>query len=265
MNTLANELSTTAGISERSATPDMPTARWRWSIVVLFAIAMAWVESAVVYYLRTMINRLEPYQPNPLPIVGGIGTAEVVREAATLVMLLTVGILAGRTWRARWGYAALAFGIWDIFYYVFLKVLTNWPRTLLDWDILFLIPLPWWGPVWAPAAIAALMVVWGTLVTHFEDHPGLRLVGWRSTGLCFLGMLLALAIFMVDSFRIVDQGEHALRNMLPSHFHWPWFLVALVLMSMPIIKISCELNLVRGSLWTAMPAIKRYVNTSLNR
>jgi hypothetical protein len=243
----------------------MPTARWRWSIVVLFAIAMAWVESAVVYYLRTMINRLEPYQPNPLPIVGGIGTAEVVREAATLVMLLTVGILAGRTWRARWGYAALAFGIWDIFYYVFLKVLTNWPRTLLDWDILFLIPLPWWGPVWAPAAIAALMVVWGTLVTHFEDHPGLRLVGWRSTGLCFLGMLLALAIFMVDSFRIVDQGEHALRNMLPSHFHWPWFLVALVLMSMPIIKISCELNLVRGSLWTAMPAIKRYVNTSHNR
>ena len=265
MSTLANELTNAAGISEGSTTPHMPTARWRWSIVVLFAVAMAWVESAVVYYLRTMINRLEPYQPNPLPIVGGIGTAEVVREAATLVMLLMVGILAGRTWRARWGYAALAFGIWDIFYYVFLKVLTNWPRTLLDWDILFLIPLPWWGPVWAPAAIAALMVVWGTLVTHFEDQPGIRVAGWKSTGLCFLGMLLALTIFMVDAFRVADQGEHALRNMRPSNFHWPWFLVALVLMSAPIIKISCQLNFIRGSFWIAIPAMKRYVNTSNNR
>jgi hypothetical protein len=265
MSTLAKELSTVARISEQSATPVMPSARWRWSIVVLFAIAMAWVESAVVYYLRTMINRLEPYQANPLPIVGGIGTAEVVREAATLVMLLMVGILAGRTWRARWGYAALAFGIWDIFYYVFLKVLTTWPRTLMDWDILFLIPLPWWGPVWAPVAIAALMVVWGTLVTHFEDHPDLKVVGWRSTSLCLLGMLLALAIFMVDAYRVAGQGEHALRNMLPSHFHWPWFLLALVFMSTPIIKIACHLRLVGGSFWTAMPAMKRYVNPGHNR
>jgi len=265
MSTPVNEISTTTGISERSVIPGVPSARWRWTIVVLFAIAMAWVESAVVYYLRTMINRLEPYQPYPLPIVGGIGTAEVVREAATLVMLLMVGILAGRTWRARWGYAALAFGIWDIFYYVFLKVLTSWPRTLQDWDILFLIPLPWWGPVWAPAAIAALMIVWGTLVTHFEDHPGLRLVGWRSTVLCVLGMLLALAIFMVDAFRVANQGEHALRNMLPSYFHWPWFLVALVFMSAPIVKISCQLNLVRGSFLTAVPAMKRYVNITHSR
>jgi hypothetical protein len=260
MNTPANEFSTATSISYRDASPSLSAARWRWSIVVLFAIAMAWVESAVVYYLRTMINRLEPYQPYPLPIVGGIGTAEVVREAATLMMLLMVGILAGRTWRARWGYAALAFGFWDIFYYVFLKVLTSWPRTLLDWDILFLIPLPWWGPVWAPAAISALMVVWGTLATHFEDQPGIRLVGWRSMGACLAGMLLALALFMVDAFRVADQGEHALRHMLPSRFHWPWFLLALVLMSAPIIKISCQLTQVTGFIWAAIPAMKRYGN-----
>jgi hypothetical protein len=196
--------------------------------------------------------------------VGGVGTAEVVREAATLVMILMVGILAGRTWRARWGYAALAFGIWDIFYYVFLKVLTSWPRTLLDWDILFLIPLPWWGPVWAPAAIAALMVVWGTLVTHFEDQPAIRVVGWKSMGACFLGMLLAPTLFMVDAYRVAGQGEHALRNMLPSHFHWHWFLLALVLMSAPIMKISCHLSLVRGSFWTVMATMKRYVNPTHN-
>ncbi len=224
---------------------------WRWSVVVMFAIAMAWVEAAVVYYLRTMIDRIEPYQPNPLPIVGGIGAAEVVREAATLVMLFTVGVLAGRTWRARWGYAALAFGIWDIFYYVFLRVLTDWPRTLLDWDILFLIPLPWWGPVWAPAAIALLMVLWGTLVTHFDDLPEIVSMSWASLSLSLVGMLLALALFMVDAYGVAGQGEHALRQLLPTHFNWPLFSVALLLMSAPILEICRRLHLTRLAGWAA--------------
>ena len=42
-------------------------------------------------------------------------------------MLLTVGMLAGRTWQTRLGYSAIAFGVWDIFYYVFLKVIYDWP------------------------------------------------------------------------------------------------------------------------------------------
>src|SRR6266481_641278 len=80
----------------------------RWLTVVIYAIAMAWVESAVVFYLRTMVDRIDPYQPNPLPVIGRFGTAEVVREAATLVMLLTVwGTLASsremqRLARANW-------------------------------------------------------------------------------------------------------------------------------------------------------------------
>ncbi len=119
-------------------------------VVAAYAIAMAWVESAVVYYLRLMLNRIEPYQANPLPIFGGLGPAELMRELATMVMLATVGILAGNTGRSRFGYSLIAFGVWDIFYYVFLKVLTDWPHSIFDWDILFLIPLPWWGPLLAP-------------------------------------------------------------------------------------------------------------------
>src|SRR5215470_2416789 len=136
----------------------------RWLRVVIFATAMAWVESAAVYYLRSLINRIEPYQPNPLPVAGSYCFAEMVRELATMVMLLTVGMLAGRNWKSRLGYSAIAFGVWDIFYYVFLKVMCGWPRTLLDWDVLFLLPLPWWGPVLAPVSIALLMILWGTVV-----------------------------------------------------------------------------------------------------
>ena len=125
--------------------PDLPpSVRRRLLVVTGFAVAMAWVEAAVVFYLRRLVDRIEPYQANPLPIAGDIGGAELVREAATLVMLLTVGWLAGRTGRSRFGYFVAAFGVWDIFYYVFLIPMTGWPRSLLDWDILFLIPLPWY-------------------------------------------------------------------------------------------------------------------------
>jgi len=201
---------------------------------VVFAIAMAWVESAVVYYLRTMIGRLDPYQPNPLPIVGGLGTVEFIREGATLIMLLAVGLLAGRGWRGRLGYSALAFGVWDIFYYVFLKMICGWPRSVFDWDILFLIPLPWWGPVLAPVCIALLMIVWGTLVTQF-DRPAVAAAGLVEVWvLNSIGVTLALYTFMADSLRVAGQGLDALRNLLPERFSWILFCLALLMMSAPI-------------------------------
>ena len=133
----------------------------RLGIVLIFSIAMAWVESSVVVYLRTPIDRVIPYQIDPLPISVGLGWIGIVREAATLVMLLTVGWLAGRTWRSRLSYTLIAFGAWDIFYYIFLVPMCGWPTSLLDWDVLFLIPLPWWGPVLAPVFISILMIIGG--------------------------------------------------------------------------------------------------------
>src|SRR5262245_47638945 len=222
----AHALPATLSDSAPDYAPRQPDAspKWgRWGLVAIFAIAMAWVESAVVFYLRTMLDRIEPYQPNPLPNFGGLAKAELVREAATLVMLFTVGWLAGTTRRQRLGYAFLAFGVWDIFYYVFLKVLAPWPNSLLDWDILFLIPLPWWGPVLAPVSIAGLMIVWGTLVTQFErdTHPsGSNPKAWL---LSLVGAVLALYVFMEDSIRVSSEGEQALRDLLPTRFDWPLF------------------------------------------
>ena len=213
----------------------------RWLTVVMYAAAMAWVESAVVYYLRTHLDRIEPYQLNPLPLIGGLGPVELVRELATLIMLFTVGALAGRTWRARVGYMLVAFGAWDILYYVFLKVMCGWPRTLLDWDILFLIPLPWWGPVLAPMLIALLMVFWGTLASQFERPRPPSLSNWGVWVLNFMGVALALYVFMADAIRVAGDGVEALRNLLPVYFNWPLFLVALALISAPVVKLATEL------------------------
>ena len=204
--------------------------RRRWTIVTAFAIAMAWVEAASVFYIRTLVNRVEPYQPDPLPIHGALGSVELWREAATLVMIATVGLLAGRTWRGRAGYAAIAFGVWDLFYYVFLRLISGWPRTLLDWDILFLLPLPWWGPVLAPASIAAVMIVWGTLATQSADGSTDPRWAWALGG---IGIGLALAIFMVDAWRMLPNGREAVQQVLPATFNWPLFWVALVLMASP--------------------------------
>ena len=202
-------------------------------MVVIYALAMAWVEAAVVYYLRTMVDRIEPHQPNPLPIVGKLGGAELAREAATLVMLLTVGVLAGRNWRERWGFAAIAFGFWDIFYYVFLKTLCGWPHSLLDWDILFLLPLPWWGPVLAPVLISLLMIGWGTLVSLDEPSATWWPDEKRAWQVSALGVVLALYLFMADALGAAGHGAEAVRNTLPGTFHWPWFCLALALMSAP--------------------------------
>lgn len=209
---------------------------YRYFTVIVFAIAMAWVESAVVFYLRTHIDRIEPYQPNPLPIIGGLGPVELAREFATLVMLFTVGVLAGKTWRARVGFMLIAFGVWDIFYYVFLKVMCGWPNSLLDWDILFLLPLPWWGPVLAPVLIAALMILWGTNAVFFERNPTAKWSNSREWICCFIGGTLALLIFMADAIRVANQGVPVIREVLPTHFNWPLFLVALGLMSVPVIS-----------------------------
>ncbi len=207
--------------------------RTRWAIVMAFAIAMAWVEAASVVYIRALVDRIEPYQADPLPLEtmsGALGTVELWREAATLVMIATLGVLAGRTWRVRAGYAALAFGAWDIFYYVFLRLISGWPRTLLDWDILFLLPLPWWGPVLAPVSIALVMILWGTLATQSGDGATGARWAWA---LACVGIVLALAVFTIDTWRALLDGRDAVLQVLPATFNWRLFWVALLLMASP--------------------------------
>lgn len=209
-----------------------------WSLVAVYAIAMAWVESAVVVYLRTMVNRIDPYQSPTLDVPAWLLRTEVVREAATLVMLCAVGWLAGRSRRGRLGYFLVAFGIWDCFYYVFLFVLTGWPRSVFDWDVLFLLPLPWWGPVIAPISIAALMVVGGTLVIRRDERQTGTWPGPWAWGLCSAGVLLALYVFMETALTGLLDGKDFSSLPLPTVFNWPLFLVALLLMAAPILWLG---------------------------
>jgi hypothetical protein len=131
--------------------------------------------------------------------------------------------------------------VWDIFYYVFLKAMCGWPRSVFDWDILFLIPLPWWGPVIAPVSIALLMILWGTMVSTWNVQPANGQSEWKAWALNFAGVALALYVFMSDTLRVAGQGVAVLRDVLPQVFNWPLFGVALLLMSAPIVQVLWRL------------------------
>jgi hypothetical protein len=189
--------------------------RLRW--LTIYAVAMAYVESAVVVYLRAI------YYPHgfdfPLTVMPpGMVAIEIGREAATLIMLLGVAALAGAD-RWEWFLAfCLSFGVWDIFYYAWLWMFVRWPPSLFTWDLLFLIPVPWIGPVLAPALVSGALVVGSLLMLRLKAR-GVRL-GFSAPvwTLAVTGGLLVLGSFMLDFASVLQQ-------MAPPPFHWGVFAI----------------------------------------
>ena len=128
--------------------------------VTMFAAAFGWVEAAVVVYLRELVYP-EGFDFPLRLLPPDLAIVELIREAATLVMLAAVGVAAACTAWGRFGLFALGFGVWDLVYYLGLYAALGWPSSLAAWDVLFLIPGIWTGPVWTVALIALLLVVFG--------------------------------------------------------------------------------------------------------
>ncbi len=131
----------------------------------LFAVSFAYVEATVVVYLREIIypeGFSFPLKDIPINLIA----VELFRELATMLMLGAVAWICARQPWERFGFFVIVFGIWDIFYYVWLKATIDWPSSLTDWDILFLIPVPWIGPVIAPVLVSGLMILVGVLITR---------------------------------------------------------------------------------------------------
>ena len=131
-------------------------------ILTIFGIAMGWWEGVVVVYIRKILQMTVPdltkivMEQVPRDLV----RIEVTREVTTIVMLVTVALMLEKNWWRRFATFLWAFAVWDIFYYVTLKILINWPPSLSTVDCLFLIPCPWIAPVWVPlAAMAGFLAI----------------------------------------------------------------------------------------------------------
>jgi hypothetical protein len=197
----------------------------------LFGISFGYVEAAVVVYLRAIYDpiraRLHPERnphdlfplitPRQLADTGPENSRrlaiEIGREAATMLMLGAVALAVGLNLHQWIAAFAIAFGVWDISFYAFLKLMIHWPESLGTWDILFLIPLPWVGPVWAPMLVALSMIVCGLISLRAGGIRG-RLPHWAG----ILAGALVIIIAFVWDFRNTTAGG------IPNPFNWPLFL-----------------------------------------
>ncbi len=172
--------------------------------LTIFGIAMGFLETAVVIYLRRI------YYPDgfKFPLVeieNGILSVEILREVATIIMLFAIGFLAGKTKLQRFAFFIYSFAIWDIFYYVFLKMFLDWPESLLTPDILFLIPVPWIGPVIAPIILSLSMIILSWSIIRYDEcnKPGtLKGKDWK---ILIAGSLIVIISFMLNFVKSVEE------------------------------------------------------------
>ncbi len=184
--------------------------------VIVWAAAFAFVEAAVVVYLWRIFypeGFAFPFQPRP---GDSIIAVEIAREAATLIMLAALGWLSDLRGWVRFALVMVAFGVWDIFYYVWLRTVLGWPPSLFTLDVLFLIPTVWVGPVWAPVTVSIALIGCGAAIALRVGGGGrfdLTRRGWIAV---VLGGLIIIASF-------IWNGPAAARGEMPGPFPWWMF------------------------------------------
>ncbi len=205
--------------------------------VAIYAVAMANVEAAVVVYLRDIYGIEDIVRDMPTR-ADRLTAIEIGREGATVAMLLAVGWLAGRRLPDRLGCFVFAFGLWDISYYAWLAVFEGWPQSPLDWDILFLIPVPWWGPVLAPALIAAVMCIGGAAAVVQVDRGVVWRLNRTNITIAALGIAVVLYTFTADALGALPDGAAAVNRVRPSDFQWPLFALGFVVLSWAGLRVT---------------------------
>ncbi len=232
---------------------------WTVAGLVLFSVAFGYVEAAVVAYLRSIYlplrthfypglsaTELFPLLPiDQLRALGPEHTArlniELGREFATLLMLSGAAVAAARKRREWIGAFVLCFGLWDIAFYSFLKLLLGWPPSLLTWDILFLLPVPWVGPVVAPVLVSISMVASGVLWLWHEYRGTPFRMSRARWGLIIFGGLMVFGAFIFDFPNITRGGT-------PRAFRWDIFVLGEVIALLALFTATKTPAVVRESL-----------------
>lgn len=222
----------------------------------LFAFAMGFLEAIVVVYIR------ELYYPNgfsfPLQTMpAGMLSVELVREICSMVILLTIALIAGKNKLQKFAWFIYCFAVWDIFYYVGLKLFLNWPPSLMTWDILFLIPVAWVGPVLAPLICSLTMILLAACIVLIQEKGHDVRIKRSEWGLIIGGAVIIFIAFIWDHSRIIIKegflGEYfnllnnprfnqVMAQYKPEFFIWPLFIlgeiVILSVISLMIIRIT---------------------------
>lgn len=210
--------------------PDKPvdtlgTTFKRFCIAVIFSIAFGYIEAAVVVYLREIFYPGGFNFPLSISLIDEISRrlllTEIGREAATLVLIVTGAWLFGRNLRQKVAYFLTIFAVWDIFYYIWLKVFLDWPASIMDWDILFLIPMPWAGPVLAPVLVSVVMLIFAVVILYRDCSARPVKVTLYDWLVFFIAAVIIIASFCIP-------GPHTAQEDYASYFYWSLFAVGLL-------------------------------------
>ena len=219
---------------------------------------MGLLESAVVIYMREILYPegfgfpLSPVQPDMM-------LTELLREGATIIMLLGIGFLAGRNASERFAWFLYSFAIWDIFYYIFLWLLIGWPESLMTYDVLFLLPTTWIGPVITPVIVSLTMISLALLILVVNRKkkgikiPGISLM-LLITGsvILILGFIWDYSAFILESMSIRDiwtlPKEEVLKlatQYVPRSFNWFLYILGelVILSGILLFCLKSHLNL----------------------
>ncbi|MGC9374124.1 MAG: hypothetical protein ACP5DQ_03670 [Bacteroidales bacterium] len=213
--------------------------------ITLFAVAMGIFEGSVVVYLRAL------YYPGgfsfPLqPMENYIAITELVRELASLCMLLSVAIIAGKNFSQRFAWFLFMFAVWDIVYYIHLWLFLGWPASLMTWDILFLIPVTWTGPVITPGIISVLMIIFSMIIYHFNLKTGYQskiikkewLLLIAGAFIVFLSFIWDYCRFLIQNISVQEIQHKSLSDKLfdlsvqyiPTKFPWLIFITGVLVL-----------------------------------
>jgi len=232
----------------------------RLALLTIFDIAMGFLESAVVIYLRG-IYYVDGFT-FPIKIISPeIFTTEILREVATIVMLIMISILVGRNLRQRFAIFIYNFAIWDISFYLWLKALINWPTSLMTWDILFLLPIIWIGPVLAPIICSITMIALGLTILLLDERGYKVKINPLSWMLTLSGAFIIFITFIWDYSMIIIKGGFlpglatlsenpefitAVSQFIPSRFEWLPFGIGELMISIAIVLIYTNTTKVKA-------------------
>ncbi len=210
----------------------------------IFAIAMAFVETMIVYYLRKLYYPDNVLFPLNTSMPTSILVLEWIREASTIIMLVAIAALCGKRFKEKLAYFFYAFAVWDIFYYIWLKVTLNWPSSLMTWDVLFLIPVTWASPVICPIIVSASMILYALAILRSDKNKFTKKQIWMLA----IGGILIYASFVWNYSDLLLKKAYVLKfseiaieedimnlaltltsSYIPDYFNWPLFILGIIL------------------------------------
>ncbi|MEW6040325.1 MAG: hypothetical protein AB1633_02275 [Elusimicrobiota bacterium] len=200
--------------------------------LLIFSTAFGYIEAAVVVYLREIFYPggfsfpLKPFSP-------GLLVTEIVREAATIILLACAAFISAKRISERISFFLFCFAVWDITYYLWLKVLLNWPASIFEWDILFLIPVPWTSPVFAPVIVSLTLILWAILILRLGTN--MEKLKFSLLNI-FLVVISSLIIFLTFIWNLPEVVGGA----IPKNYPWLLFAFGVFISFLAILNFARE-------------------------